>query len=70
MSFGCGPAKDKREMISIIRAAVELGVTFFDTAEVYGRTDRARVITRAEALDSADSRHNKASSLSCEPRAS
>ena len=36
MSFGYGPAKDKREMISVIRKAVELGVTFFDTAEVYG----------------------------------
>ena len=36
MSFGYGPPKDKREMISVIRSAVELGVTFFDTAEVYG----------------------------------
>jgi aryl-alcohol dehydrogenase-like predicted oxidoreductase len=36
MSFGYGPAKDKQEMISVIRAAVDLGVTFFDTAEVYG----------------------------------
>jgi aryl-alcohol dehydrogenase-like predicted oxidoreductase len=36
MSFGYGPAKDRQEMISVIRSAVELGVTFFDTAEVYG----------------------------------
>jgi aryl-alcohol dehydrogenase-like predicted oxidoreductase len=36
MSFGYGPAKDKQEMISLIRAAVERGVTFFDTAEMYG----------------------------------
>src|SRR5205807_7014276 len=36
MSFGYGPAGDKQEMISVIRAAVEQGVTFFDTAEVYG----------------------------------
>ena len=36
MSFGYGPAKDKQEMIPVIRKAVELGVTFFDTAEVYG----------------------------------
>jgi aryl-alcohol dehydrogenase-like predicted oxidoreductase len=36
MSFGYGPPKDKREMISLIHAAVERGVTFFDTAEVYG----------------------------------
>jgi len=36
MSFGYGPAKDKQEMIPVIRAAMERGVTFFDTAEVYG----------------------------------
>ena len=36
MSFSYGPPKDKQEMISLIRAAVELGNTFFDTAEVYG----------------------------------
>jgi aryl-alcohol dehydrogenase-like predicted oxidoreductase len=36
MSFGYGPAKDKKEMISVLHAAVERGVTFFDTAEVYG----------------------------------
>src|SRR5213075_1486934 len=36
MSFGYGPAKDKQEMIALIRSAVEHGVTFFDTAEVYG----------------------------------
>jgi aryl-alcohol dehydrogenase-like predicted oxidoreductase len=36
MSFGLGPAKDKGEMISLLHAAVDRGVTFFDTAEVYG----------------------------------
>jgi aryl-alcohol dehydrogenase-like predicted oxidoreductase len=36
MSFGYGPPKDKQEMISLLHAAVERGVTFFDTAEVYG----------------------------------
>jgi aryl-alcohol dehydrogenase-like predicted oxidoreductase len=36
MSFSYGPAKDKQEMIALIRTAVERGVTFFDTAEVYG----------------------------------
>jgi aryl-alcohol dehydrogenase-like predicted oxidoreductase len=36
MSFSYGPPKDKPEMISLLRAAVERGVTFFDTAEVYG----------------------------------
>ena len=36
MSFGYGPPADRQEMISLIRAAVERGVTFFDTAEAYG----------------------------------
>jgi aryl-alcohol dehydrogenase-like predicted oxidoreductase len=36
MSFGYGPAGDRQEMISLIRSAVERGITFFDTAEVYG----------------------------------
>jgi len=36
MSFSYGPPKDKQEMISLIRSAVERGVTFFDTAEAYG----------------------------------
>lgn len=36
MSFGYGPPKDKQEMISLLHAAVERGITFFDTAEVYG----------------------------------
>src|SRR5215467_10867952 len=36
MSFGYGPPHEKREMISLLRAAVERGVTFFDTAEIYG----------------------------------
>lgn len=36
MSFGYGPAPDRKEMISVIRAAAERGVRFFDTAEVYG----------------------------------
>ena len=36
MSFAYGPAPDKAEMIALLRGAVDLGVTFFDTAEVYG----------------------------------
>src|SRR6266545_806986 len=36
MSYGYGPAGDRQEMISLIRTAVERGVTLFDTAEVYG----------------------------------
>ena len=36
MSFGYGPAKDKSDMLNLLHSAVELGVTFFDTAEAYG----------------------------------
>ena len=36
MSFGYGPASDKQEMVRVLRAAVDAGVTFFDTTEVYG----------------------------------
>ena len=36
MSFGYGPAGDEQDMIKVIRAAADLGVTFFDTAEIYG----------------------------------
>src|SRR5687768_6073851 len=36
MSFGYGPAKDRQEMIAVLRGAADRGVTFFDTAQVYG----------------------------------
>ena len=36
MSFSYGPPKDTKEMTALLRAAVEHGITFFDTAEVYG----------------------------------
>ena len=36
MSFSYGPPKDKQQMTALLRAAVERGITFFDTAEVYG----------------------------------
>jgi len=49
MSFGYGPAKDKQEMISVIRAAVELGITFFDTAEVYGPFTNEELVGEALA---------------------
>ena len=49
MSFGYGPAKDKREMIPVIRAAVERGVTFFDTAEVYGPFTNEELVGEALA---------------------
>jgi aryl-alcohol dehydrogenase-like predicted oxidoreductase len=49
MSFGYGPPKDKQEMIAVIRSAVELGVTFFDTAEVYGPFTNEELVGEALA---------------------
>src|ERR1700704_1934994 len=49
MSFGYGPAGDKQEMISVIRAALEQGVTFFDTAEVYGPFTNEELVGEALA---------------------
>jgi aryl-alcohol dehydrogenase-like predicted oxidoreductase len=49
MSFGYGPAADKQEMISLIRTAVERGVTFFDTAEVYGPFTNEQLVGEALA---------------------
>jgi aryl-alcohol dehydrogenase-like predicted oxidoreductase len=49
MSFGYGPAGDKQEMISVIRAAVERGVTFFDTGEVYGPFTNEELVGEALA---------------------
>ncbi len=49
MSFGYGPAVDKKEGITLIRAAVEGGVTFFDTAEVYGPFTNEELVGEALA---------------------
>jgi len=49
MSFGLGPPADKKEMISLIRSAVERGVTFFDTAEVYGPFTNEELVGEALA---------------------
>ena len=49
MSFGYGPAGDKQEMIAVIRSAVEQGVTFFDTAEVYGPFTNEELVGEALA---------------------
>ena len=49
MSFSYGPPKDKQEMISLIHKAVELGVTFFDTAEVYGPLTNEELVGEALA---------------------
>src|SRR5271169_2650681 len=49
MSYGYGPAGEKQEMISVIRAAVERGVTLFDTAEVYGPFTNEELVGEALA---------------------
>src|SRR6266478_5885072 len=49
MSFGYGPPGDKKEMIALICTAVERGVTFFDTAEVYGPYTNEELV--GEALE-------------------
>jgi aryl-alcohol dehydrogenase-like predicted oxidoreductase len=49
MSFGYGPPADKQEMISLIRSAVERGVTFFDTAEAYGPFTNEELVGEALA---------------------
>src|SRR2546429_6062053 len=49
LTFGYGPAVDKKEGISLIRAAVERGVTFFDTAEVYGPFTNEELVGEALA---------------------
>jgi len=49
MSFSYGPPADKKEMISLIRAAVERGITFFDTAEVYGAYTNEELVGEALA---------------------
>jgi aryl-alcohol dehydrogenase-like predicted oxidoreductase len=49
MSWSYGPAKDRQQMISLLRAAVEHGVTFFDTAEVYGPLTNEELVGEALA---------------------
>jgi aryl-alcohol dehydrogenase-like predicted oxidoreductase len=49
MSFGNGPPADKKEMISLMRSAVERGITFFDTAEVYGPFTNEELVGEALA---------------------
>ncbi len=49
MSFGYGPAQDRQEMTALLRSAVELGVTFFDTAEVYGPFTNEELVGEALA---------------------
>ena len=46
MSWSYGPPKDKHEMIALIRAAVERGITFFDNAEVYGPLSNEQLVAK------------------------
>jgi aryl-alcohol dehydrogenase-like predicted oxidoreductase len=46
LSFGYGPATDTRAAIKLIRAAVDLGVTFFDSAEAYGEANERKISER------------------------
>jgi aryl-alcohol dehydrogenase-like predicted oxidoreductase len=65
MSFGLGPAMDKQEAISLIRTAVERGVTFFDTAEVYGPFTNEELV--GEALAPFRGRVVIATKFGCKP---
>src|SRR3954469_4309572 len=49
MSWSYGPPKDKQQMTSLLRAAVERGITFFDTAEVYGPLTNEELVGEALA---------------------
>src|SRR5690349_12398684 len=49
MSFSYGPPKNKKEMLSLLRTAVERGITFFDTAEVYGPYTNEELVGEALA---------------------
>src|SRR6185295_874082 len=49
LSFGTGPAKDKSEVIRVIRHAVERGITFFDTAQAYGPYTNEELVGEALA---------------------
>lgn len=49
LSFGYGPETDKEQAVALIRSAVERGVTFFDTAEVYGPFSIDSIISRSSS---------------------
>jgi len=53
MSFSYGPPKDKQEMISLLHAAVDRGITFFDTAEVYGPFINEELVAKPLSLPQA-----------------
>ena len=79
MSFSYGPPADRQQMVSLLRKAVELGITFFDTAEVYGPFTNEELVGEAfapfrdlaacpEAVDCSDPRPHEPASLRGEHR--
>src|SRR5437879_2685958 len=77
MSYGYGPAGDKKEMIALIRRAVERDVTFFDTAQIYGpftneelvRSDEVTLLTAPRRRNNAKAQTRKQQSGSLGDRA-
>ena len=67
LSFGLGPATEKGEAIKLIRAAVGRGVTFFDTAEVYGPFANEEVVGEALAPPADVPLHGCMGVLGCSP---
>jgi len=61
MSYGYGPAGDKKEMIALIHGAVERGITFFDTAEAYGPYINEELL--GEAFASVRTGHDQMSAI-------
>jgi aryl-alcohol dehydrogenase-like predicted oxidoreductase len=55
MSFAYGPAPDRQDMIALIRSAVDRGITFFDTAELYGPFTNEELVGEALAPGSSPS---------------
>jgi aryl-alcohol dehydrogenase-like predicted oxidoreductase len=50
LNFSYGPAGDRQEMVSLVRSAVERGITFFDTAEVYGPFTNEELVGEALSM--------------------
>ena len=68
LSFGLGPAAEKRETITVVRAAVDRGVTLFDTAEAYGPFTNEELVGEAsftDAVKRTESSRRRSRSPSC-----
>ena len=68
MSWSYGPPKDKQEMVALLHAAVERGVTFFDTAEVYGPLVNEELVGEALAPFRGESLHRDEIRVGAQPR--